>query len=297
MPEPTPFHVANLLAGTWCYIYTLHASNDPECRPRYVGFTTRLKRREIEHNTGRKSREGRKGEWVRALLSIGEHAILKAVYSFRSNDVTERGIIEGGWVKLHQEKYPDLLNDADGGYGLALCSLHLRAKRKVMNLGRKHSLETRKKVSLSKLGKKRPPHVIEILRKANLGRKQSAEQCAKRSQRMKGTTHSPEARAKISAANKGRKRPPELVARLAEKLRGRKLSPEHRAKIALAGIGRKASPETCAKRSALLRGKKRTPESRERCRQAAILRWLKPEERENQSNVQKLRFARERGKV
>jgi hypothetical protein len=275
---------------TTCYIYTLHASNDPTCKPRYVGFTVRLIRRRIEHNTGRLCSEGRKGKWVRGLLALGEKVVMTVVHTFESDDTSERGIIEADWIEKYRDEFPDLLNDAPGGFGLAPCSPELRARRKVMNKGRVHSAETRAKVRASKLGKPRPPHVAAILRSIGKGRKLSAEHRAKIIAANTGRKHSPETCAAISVRNKGRKIPREAIEKAAAKRRGQKLSEMHKFMISLGGMGRKASAETRAKMSASLRGKKRTPEQRERIRQAAIRRWEDPLEHEKQSVAQKIRF-------
>lgn len=283
---PTEFNSKGI--GATCYIYTLHASNDPECRPRYVGFTRRLQRREIEHNTGRE--QGRKGIWVREVLAAGEHVILTPVHQFNSDNATERAMVEAEWIMYFRSKYCDLLNDLGGGEGVAPISNELRLKMSISGAGRVLTAEHRAKIAASKLGKKRDPWIIENLRKVNLGRKFSAERKASMSAVRLGKKASPETCLKISEANKGRKPSTESIAKRVQKLKGRKLTPEHRAKISAAGIGRKASLETIAKRSSLLRGKKRSPEAIERIRRAAILRFSNPEEREKCSKAQKLRF-------
>jgi hypothetical protein len=255
-----------------------------------VGFTVRLVRRRIEHNTGRLSREGRKGKWVRALLALGEKAVLRVVHTFESDDTLERGLVEADWIEKFRDEFPDLLNDAPGGDGVAPCSPELRARRKVMNQGRIHTAETRAKVRASKLGKPRPPHVVEILRKIGKGKKLSVEHRAKIVAANTGRKHSPETLKKMSDAQKGRKPSEATIRALRWANFGKTLSPEHKAKLLVTNTGKSPSLETIAKRSAKLRGKKRTPEQRERIRQAAIRRWANPLEREKQSVSQKIRF-------
>lgn len=106
--------------STTCYIYTLHSSLDPECRPRYVGFTTRLKKREQQHASG--NERARKGEWARGVICSGGKVTLTVVHTFFSDDPCERGMIEAQWINYYREKFPDLLNDKGGGGGLANCS-------------------------------------------------------------------------------------------------------------------------------------------------------------------------------
>lgn len=123
MSEPQQqFTEADLLSAgaQLCYIYTLHASNDPECKPRYVGFTCKPKKREKEHNGGWEL--GRKGDWSRALLEAGQCVVLTVVFSFRSDDLAERAAIEATWIESYRIKFPDLLNDAGGGSGIAKTS-------------------------------------------------------------------------------------------------------------------------------------------------------------------------------
>lgn len=130
MGEPRQtFSDADLLSAgaQLCYIYTLHASNDPERRPRYVGFTCRPNNRESEHHRAQKN--GRKGEWVAQLLSLGQRAILTVVHSFRSDDFLERGVVEASWIEAYRSKFPDLLNDHGAGNGLAKTTEKLRKKR------------------------------------------------------------------------------------------------------------------------------------------------------------------------
>lgn len=123
------FSNADLLSAgaSLCYIYTLHASNDPECRPRYVGFTCRPKYREREHH--RMHKNGRNGEWIDGLLAIGERAILTVIHTFRSNNLSERILVEATWIELYRSRFPDLLNDAGGGVGVAKPSAELRKRK------------------------------------------------------------------------------------------------------------------------------------------------------------------------
>lgn len=110
-----------------CYIYTLHASNDPECRPRYVGFTINPKNREKQSNGRRET--GRKRNWIQNLRLQKCKVVLAVIYTFRSDDVVERGIIEDSWIELYQKKFPDLLNDLGGGQGVRKWPDGLRKKQ------------------------------------------------------------------------------------------------------------------------------------------------------------------------
>jgi hypothetical protein len=131
MSEPQQsYSEADLLSAgaQLCYIYTLHASNDPQCRPRYVGFTINPKSRENSHN--RIEKNGRKARWVEELKKVKAKAVLSIIYTFRSDDISERGIMEATWIELYREKFSDLLNDHGGGHGLSRCSESARLNMK-----------------------------------------------------------------------------------------------------------------------------------------------------------------------
>jgi len=103
--------------------------------------------------------------------------------------------------------------------------------------GKKHTAETKAKISA-----------------AAKGRKATAESRAINSaaQRVRHASNpmSAETREKIAAAKRGVPKSPEHRAKIAATLRGRKLSPEHVAKAAAANRGRKRSPEARARMSA-----------------------------------------------
>lgn len=84
-----------------------------------------------------------------------------------------------------------------------------------------------------KCGPRTPGH-IELLRKAHLGRKASLEAKRRMSEAQRGNkrrlghTNSAEARAKISQALRGRKKTPEHIRKVADKRRGHKHSEEQK---------------------------------------------------------------------
>ncbi|MDQ7818679.1 MAG: GIY-YIG nuclease family protein [Melioribacteraceae bacterium] len=124
-------------------------------------------------------------------------------------------------------------------------------------LGKKHSEEARKRMSLSHKGKKLSSEHIAKIIASRKGIKYSLESKLKMSAWQIGKKLSPEHIAKVVAANTGKKRSEESRFRmsLAQKEVNRKLTPEHKAKIAAAQKGRKHSPEHIAKVAAIHRGK------------------------------------------
>jgi len=114
-------------------------------------------------------------------------------------------------------------------------------------LGRKHSAETKAKISA-----------------ANLGSKRSSEARPRMSAACKGRVISVEARGKLSAALLGRKKPPrtdEWKRKQAEAHRGQKNSPEAIAKTAAGNRGQKRTPEQNARQVARQLGQRRSAES------------------------------------
>lgn len=177
------FSEADLLSAgaSFCYIYTLHASNDPERRPRYVGFTIDPKRRQYQHSSTQTS--GSKKAWAKAVRASGGRVILSVVFQFRSDDAGERGVIEATFIEKYRSLYPDLLNDGGAGNGVAKMTARHRAaiskgnkgkrkspehaaKARVARLGIPHSPEIRKKISEGGRGKKRTPEQLERYRQA-----------------------------------------------------------------------------------------------------------------------------------
>lgn len=125
------------------------------------------------------------------------------------------------------------------------------------NFGRKHTPEALAKIGAASLG-----------RVTFSGKKHTEETKKKISARKIGVKLSDETRAKMSASHMGVKHSPEAAAKTAAALKGRKFSDEHRARIAAAAKGRKwsdgqrekrrlysHSPETLAKMSISMKGK------------------------------------------
>lgn len=175
-----------------------------------------------------------------------------------------------------------LTNFTDGGEGLRNPSQETRQKIRNANLGKKLSMEARRKISErvsgernSMFGRTHSENTRRRLSEANRGKKLSEETKEKirkaevgRQSPFKGKHHSKEARMKVSEANRGkrlseetrnkmarahlgRKCSEQVKLRISEKLSGRKspllgkhLSEETRNKIARARLGTKASEET-----------------------------------------------------
>jgi group I intron endonuclease len=113
-----------------------------------------------------------------------------------------------------------------------------RAKMSATRKGRTISLEWRAALSAAGKGKKKPPRTLEQRAAASLAQA--------------GRIPSDATRQKMSATRKGRAMPPftsEHRAAMSAARKGKKLSAEHRAALSAAGIGRKHSDETKKKMS------------------------------------------------
>lgn len=116
---------------------------------------------------------------------------------------TEAFLIEGGLIaaigRIDRASGP-LFNHTDGGDGYAGHTLSETARHliSVAKNGQKRSAETCRRISLAKKGTPRPKPAIEAQRAKMIGRKHSEETRLKISQSLKGKNHnSPERRVKM----------------------------------------------------------------------------------------------------
>ena len=173
------------------------------------------------------------------------------------------------WEWLMVELLDCPLNEIPGGCTSPALDPEVRKKISKSTKGRKHSAETRAKMSEAKKGKKTWIY----------GKKHSAETIKKLSGE-NNPAKRPEVRAKISAANRRRWRKGQYVH-----------SAETKAKISVANrgknhpnYGKKLSAETRAKLSAANKGKKHSAKRRENIRKGMLTLW----ERRRQENVDKV---------
>ena len=138
-------------------------------------------------------------------------------------------------IKLY-DTFNNGYNDTKGGEG----TVGIKSR-----LGKKHTPETRAKLSASCMGRTSPMKGVKMseetkqkLRDANLGKKRSPEITEKivaktkgRPAWNKGLKHSEETKAKMSFAHKGKKRLASVGEKTRARLLGKKLSEETRKKI------------------------------------------------------------------
>lgn len=148
-------------------------------------------------------------------------------------------------------------------------------------IGRKHSPETRAKISAAHKGRAHSDEHRKNSSIARKGRPANPDAIRRGAETRRGMKRSPEAIAKAAAANRGQKRSAEARARMSEWQKGKPASPKLRAaleKISAANRGRRHSDETKAK-----------------MRAAKLGRTISEETRARMAEGQKRRQARERG--
>lgn len=150
----------------------IYALNDPHTgRTRYVGVSKDPKQRLADHLSHSKSYNTHRDCWIRRLLVLKASPVLEILDAVPSG---EWKFWEREYIRLYRVLGFDLTNLTDGGDGGEIWK------------GRKHSLETRLKMS-----------------KAQTGKRFSKEHCQKLSQRLV----SMETRKKISESKLGKSIP------------------------------------------------------------------------------------------
>jgi group I intron endonuclease len=186
----------------------------------YIGQTVKtLKERKSGHV--RKSEHGSKYCFHNAIKKYGvETFVWEIICSCQSKD--EVDVREREFIKVFNAKVPSGYNMTDGGEGTVGChpSEETRIKASVAQkmfiqrtgilnfLGKKHTAESRAKITAAQIGKKRGPHSAEHrekIRKALTGRIISEEQKIKISKTLTGYKHSAESRVNNSKGHKGLK--------------------------------------------------------------------------------------------
>lgn len=171
-----------------------------------------------------------------------------------------------------------LLNINDGGAATYSWlgkkhSIESRLKMSKVQLGHKVSQETRQKLSIAHTGKKLSLATRQKMRESAhgntywLGKKLSEEHKRNMSMAQKGKEHTKETKEKMSIAQSGANHPmygkhhtTETKEKLSRAGKGRIISKETRKKISEAHKGRKFSSETRKKISEAKKGKKQSPE-------------------------------------
>jgi group I intron endonuclease len=251
-------------------------------RLRYVGKSDNPKQRLIGHVSIAKKELNPCASWIRSLL---KQDLRPLVTVLEEVPVSEWEATERHWIEKCRDLGIKLTNLLDGGEGGSVP-------------GRKHSKETREKMSRAQKG--RPgvspsQETREKIRKALKGRKLPPEHCKNISEGQIGQTHSEETKKKISAKLRGREAPWARCPRTEEQKRA--ISRANKGKRPR--LGMKNTPEQNAKIGAAnaiaLKGRKVSEAEKERLRQIAKERWSRPSERERASKLNSKRPRNKKG--
>ncbi len=259
---------AKVLTGTGKRKFIIYKATNLINGKNYIGQTVEtLKLRMTGHIN--KAKRNPAGHFHYAIRKYGADVFIwETIWICSSKDEANKKECE--FIKAFNTKTPAGYNATDGGDGrLGFCPTEeTRMKVSKANKGRTKSEEWRKKLSNALIGRKTG-------RKDNLGRKHSAESKAKMSKsllgnkRMVGLKISEKTKAKISQALKGRKLSEERRVKLIgnKYSLGHKHSEETRAKISRLKkgntycLGHRLSSETREKISNALTGRKRSEET------------------------------------
>jgi hypothetical protein len=140
--------------------------------------------------------------------------------------------------------------------------------------GKHHSAETRQKISLANMGRKRTEDARKKMSIARLGRKITEEWRKKISLGLLGCKRTEETRKKMSNAQLGRKHTEETKRKISLAKKGHKVSEEQRKKLSLANKGQKHTEETCRKIGLANKGLKRTEETRKKISVSRLGKWV-----------------------
>lgn len=198
----------------------------------YVGSSTRMKRRWLEHrrtlNLGRHHNQWLQRSW-------NHHGPENFIFYVIAQgcSMNELAAMETGYIQKFRADTTGIFNSA------------LVADRPPSSRGRPISIEQRKKISLALTGRPRPPEVRQAISKSN-----------------KGKSFSKISRDKMSASKLGRPLSSAHRSKLSEVRTGKPCREETRRKIGDANRGRTATLETRAKLSAAKQGKPWSPARR-----------------------------------
>jgi group I intron endonuclease len=251
----------------------------------YIGSSTDLRGRKSDHWSALRRGDHRNRMLQSAWNKYGENAF--------TYEVLELVLVS---FLLEREQYwIDRLRCCDRRKGFNL------SPTAGSTLGKRHSLETRRKQSEVKKGKGDPlsPEARRLVAEKNTGKKRSIETRQKIAESNRRRVYSLETRQKIAEAN--RNRPPyklsaEACLERSERLKGKPRPPEVMAKVAAANRGRKRSEESRRKQSETLKGRKPSKSMMQASFNAVAKRWILTDPEGNEYHVTGLSvFCREYG--
>lgn len=206
----------------------------------YIGQTVRtLEKRWQYHNTQKTNTC-----FSRAIQKYGKDAFEVKTLT-RCKTIEEMNHREEYYIKLFNTLSPNGYNLLKGGNN-KMC--HEETKKKMSEVhkgqknhwfGKKHSLETIRKISRSKKGVKTGPPSKETRKKLSEGKKGALNPRFGKPGTALGRHLSTDTKIKLSVINKGKTVSKETRAKISAAFKGKPLSEEHKAKISAAHKARK----------------------------------------------------------
>ncbi|MDE2097612.1 MAG: GIY-YIG nuclease family protein [Patescibacteria group bacterium] len=245
------------------FIYTLSHPLTDEVR--YVGKTEDLRHRFSGHIN--ENSDTHKGRWIRRIKLEGLRPKIEPIEILDNPEDSEWQEAERFWIETLKQYGCRLTNLDNGGTS-----------------GRTPSIETRMKISRSRLGTRlSEEHKLKISNslknsEAHKEAMRNPELRSKRSSLLIGHNVSEETKAKISAAGKARS--PDVYKRIVESRKWWRPSVETREKQRIASLGRKHRPESIEKCRLINKGRKMSEETKEKLRAAMTGRTLTAEHKE-----------------
>lgn len=179
------------------YIYCLIDPRNGQIR--YVGKTNNLRTRYTMHLL--EKRNTRKNAWLKSLSKVGARPLMEVLEVFENSNDLDWQDGERFWISYLRFLGENLTNhDSGGNAGRRQCQETKDAIR-AKAIGRKQSPETIAKSKATRL-ERLTPELRERLRLVNLGRKHTDETKRARSIALTGRPVSEETRRKISESNK-----------------------------------------------------------------------------------------------
>lgn len=210
----------------------------------YIGSAVNLYTRHYDHFSTLRRSTHKNIHLQRAYNKYGKDAFTFEILEL----VPDREML----TTREQHWFDELQPFGDQGYNIAPNAISL--------LGKRHTPETRAKISQAHMGMSPTPETREKLRQANLGKKMPPSFIEKQKARimkpetrakLQGRKWTPEQKANLKAI----RNTPEALERNRQAQLGKKLSPETKEKLRQASTGKKMSPEAIKKSWANRRAK------------------------------------------
>lgn len=221
-----------------CGVYQILNTVNGDC---YIGSSVNIKVRWSEHKRTLRKSNNVSLKLQRAWDKYGENS-----FKFNILEIVTEG---KGELYKREQYYIDVFDSVDNGYNICVAA--------GSRAGLKSSEKTKEKISMSMRGENNHNYGNRGERNPNYGRKHTEESKEKMSQALKGKSHSEQHREKLSVAHTGKVLSQETRLKMSEAHKGEKnhnyrKSPslETRCKMSKAHKGKQLSEETKAKRAA-----------------------------------------------